>query len=94
MPVSPDAVLTRSERLAWRVLAGEAVILFPEAGTLHRLNGTGTRLWELLDGERSLAEIGAGMVGEYEVRAEDAVAGLQALASDLVDAGLVEVSGP
>ena len=91
MPVSPESVLARNERLAWRVLAGEAVILFPEAGMLHRLNGTGTRVWELIDGQRTLADIGAGLMEEFDVSADDAVADLQLLADELITAGLVEV---
>jgi hypothetical protein len=91
--LSPEAVLVRNERLAWRVLGDEAVILYPEAGTLHRLNATGTRLWELLDGNRTLADIGDGLTTEYRVDHGDAVRDLQAVAADLVDAGLVKVSG-
>lgn len=91
---SPEAVLVRNERLAWRVLEGEAVILYPEAGTLHRLNVTGTRMWELLDGKRSLAEVAAGLAAEYDVAPTDAVRDLQAVAADLMAAGLVEVARP
>lgn len=89
--MSPDTVLLRNERLAWRVLDGEAVILFPEEGTLHRLNGTGTRAWELLDGTRSLADIGDGLKAEFEVTHREALLDLQMLAADLVGAGLAEV---
>lgn len=91
--LSPDAVLVRNERLAWRVLSGEAVILYPEAGTLHRLNVTGTRMWELLDGNRTLAEIGEGLVTEFRVDHAEAVTDLRAVAGDLVDAGLARVNG-
>lgn len=89
----PEAVVARNERLAWRVLAGEAVILFPEEGTLHRLNPTGTKVWELLDGARTLAEIGTGLTEEYDVEVADAVRDVRAVADDLLAAGLVEVRG-
>lgn len=89
--LSPEAVLSRNDRLSWRVLEGEAVVLFPDAGTLHRLNSTGTRCWELVDGTRSLAELGDDLSAEYSVPAEAIVADLQVLAADLVAAGLVEV---
>ena len=84
----PSSVLQRNERLAWRVLEGEVVVLYPEEGTLHRLNGTGTRLWELLDGQRSLSDIGTAMVDEYQVSFADAVRDIQSIAADLVHAGL------
>ena len=89
--LSPDAVLARSDRTSWRVLEGDALILHPEAGTLHRLNGTGTRAWELLDGTRSLESIAAALTDEYEVSAADASAEVLGLANELNDAGLVTV---
>ena len=92
MPVpQPEAVLQRSDRLSWRVLEGDAVILHPEAGTLHRLNGTGTRLWELMDGARDLAAIAQLLTDEYEVDLPTATEEVVAVAGDLVDAGLVDV---
>lgn len=89
--VSPESVLVRSERLSWRVIDGEALILYPEAGTLHRLNPTGTELWERLDGTATVAEIAAALCGDYEVAEAEAVADLRALGDDLVAAGLVSV---
>ena len=89
--LSPDHVLVRNDRLSWRVLEGEAVILFPEAGSLHRLNPTGTRVWEHLDGERSLANIGSLLTEEFEVELAEALDEVQTLASQLLDAGLAEV---
>lgn len=93
MPVllSPSTVLARSERLSWRVLDGEALILHPSAGTLHRLNETGTRLWELLDGNRSVEGIALALTNEYEITQEDAVEQLLELADGLVGNDLVEV---
>lgn len=89
--LSPETVLVRNHRLAWRVLDGEAVILFPEAGTLHRLNPTGTAIWEQLDGSRTLADITTYLGNTYEVDASDAGRDLRDLAADLVSAGLAEV---
>ena len=91
--LSPDAVLSRSDRLSWRILEGDALILHPEAGTLHRLNGTGTRAWELLDGSRSLEVIAAALADEYEVGADDALGQLTELGGELLAAGLVIEAG-
>jgi len=86
--LSPESVLVRNERLAWRVLDGEAVILFPEAGTLHRLNPTGTIMWEQLNGDRTLADISTYLLSEYETEHAEIVRDLTHLAGELVDAGL------
>src|SRR5437762_8884663 len=91
--LSPDAVLARSDRLSWRVLDDEALILFPEVGTLHRLNPTGTRMWELLDGSRSLELIASALIEEYDVSVGEALGQLVGLANELIAARLVEVKG-
>lgn len=88
---SPDTVLARSDALTWRVLDGEAVILAPAAGVLHRLNGTGTRAWEMLDGRRTLAEIGEGLAAEFDIAADAAVHEVRGLAADLLAAALAEL---
>ena len=90
--LSPDTVLTRNERLSWRILEDEAVILFPDAGTLHRLNGTGTRAWELMDGSRSLGDIAKLLTDEFEVAPDTALAELQQLGADLVAADLAQAA--
>ena len=87
----PDAVLVRNGRLSWRVIDEEAVILFPDAGTLHRLNGTGTRAWELLDGRSSIEGVSASLAGEFDVALAQAIADVQELATELIAAGLAEV---
>lgn len=89
--LSPESVLVRNERLAWRVLDGEAVILFPEAGTLHRLNATGTVMWEQLNGDRTLADISTFLVSEYDAERDEVARDLTHLAGDLIDAGLARV---
>lgn len=89
--LSPSSVLARSERLSWRVLDGDALILHPAAGTLHRLNETGTRMWELLDGSRSVDAIAVELIREYEITFDDALDQLLELGAALVAGDLVEV---
>ncbi|MCU1459954.1 MAG: hypothetical protein JWO37_29 [Acidimicrobiales bacterium] len=87
--LSPDLVPVRNERLSWRVLEGEALILFPEAGTLHRLNETGTCVWQHVDGERSVESIVALLIDEYDVTTDEASISVAAFVADLTDAGLL-----
>jgi hypothetical protein len=87
----PEAMLTRNESLSWRVLDGEAVILRADSGTLHRLNPTGTAVWERMDGTCSLHDMAQLMVAEYDVDADDAARDIGALAEELIAAGLATV---
>ena len=86
---SPSAVLARNERTAWRVLDTGTVIFFPEAGTLHQLNRTATRVWEHLDGRRTLADIAVALTDEFNVDAEMAAEQIAALAGELLAVDLV-----
>lgn len=91
---TPEAVLDHSPRLSWRMLAGEVVILHPEAGTLHRLNDTGSAMWERLDGTRDVATIAAVLADEFDVTVDVATAELTLLADELIEAGLAEARTP
>lgn len=90
--LSSESILVRSTRLSWRVLDGEVLILHPEAGTLHRLNDTGTRMWELIDGKRSIETIARQLTAEYHVDDEVAVEQLIAVAGDLLAGDLASES--
>lgn len=52
--------------------AGDTVILLtPDSGEYFTLNEVGGRIWELADGSRSVAEIAAVLVDEYEAPLEE-----------------------
>ena len=59
-----------------RIVAGE-VILVPirncveDLDCIYSLGGTGARIWELIDGQRSLQEIGSLMAEEFEISRQD-----------------------
>jgi hypothetical protein len=86
-----STVLACSPRLSWRVLDGQVLILCPEEGTLHRLNETGTRVWELLDGARTLEDVAVALTTEYEITAAEVLEQLLPLTDELRRAALVEV---
>ncbi len=71
-----------------REIAGE-VILVPirnkvgDLSSIYTLNETGARIWSLLDGERTLAEVRDAMVAEFEVEAGEMEADLVALVEGL-----------
>ena len=52
--------------------AGDTVILLtPDSGEYFTLNEVGGRIWELSDGSRSVAEIVAVLVEEYDAPQEE-----------------------
>ena len=59
-------------QVAARIIDGEAVIVLPQSGQVNVLNEVGSRIWELIDGTRSVSEITEIIVTEYDVTAEQA----------------------
>ena len=68
----------RHPDLAWRNWGGQVVILAPaghqpaapaeqEDGAQHDLNEVASRLWELSDGQRTVADLALALVSEFEV---------------------------
>jgi len=58
--------------VAGRVFDGEAVVVLPARGQVLVLNGVGSRVWELVDGKRSVGDVVGAIVAEYETSEEQA----------------------
>ncbi|QZH76395.1 MAG: PqqD family protein [Erythrobacter sp.] len=85
-----DRVQQSSEVVA-REVGGETVLLHLTEGTYFGLNPVGGRIWSFLDGQvRTLGEVCAMLVEEYEVDESEARADVLALASDLCANGLLD----
>ena len=74
---------------ASRLITGEAVILSLDTKVLRGLNAVGSRVWELIDGQRTVDEIVDVIVAEFEVSRTAAAADLDAFMRQLIDKGLV-----
>ncbi len=77
----PTVFPRRREGVAAQVADGEAVLLDIESGEYFSLNSVGSRIWELCDGTRSIAEIVSVICDEFDV-AEDVAS---ADADDILD---------
>lgn len=77
----------------WRKVAGEVVILNAEGNRILGLNGTGGRVWELIDGARSVADIAAVVAGEHHRPVDIVVGDVLAFARGLIDRQLARVRG-
>ncbi len=61
-----------SRRVAWRKVAGEAVILDTETAAYYSLSGAGLLMWELIGEGKTASEIARLVAGEYDAD-EDAI---------------------
>jgi hypothetical protein len=69
-------------RVAWQMVAGEAVLIDLDRGHVLGLNATGSFLWPRLT-ERSEPELATDLVAAFDVDAEAAQADVRAFLSDL-----------
>lgn len=82
-------ILAKAPTAAWRVIEGEAVILSMETKMLRGLNPVGSRVWELIDGQRSVDDIVGVIVREFDVTPQDAGHDVRGFVQELLDKGLV-----
>ncbi len=82
-------IVAKSPKTAWQIIEGEAVLLSMDTKVLRGLNPVGSRIWELIDGQRSLEEITGVIVQEFEVAPAVAVQDVRAFVQELLDRGLV-----
>ena len=69
--------------IIWRILDDGAVIVTPRAGNVRVLNRVGTAIWQLIDGQRSLAEIESQLIHTYDVPVNQARSDLSSFMEEL-----------
>jgi hypothetical protein len=74
---------------ASRVIDDERYVLNPETSELHAFNEVGARIWDLLNGERSLQDVAAAIADEYDIELESAEADVGEFVETLVAKGIV-----
>jgi hypothetical protein len=90
-----DSSPTRSDQVVGRRGPDEATILLDMAsGQYFTLDEVGGRIWELCDGSKTVREIAAVLVQEYEAAPEQIEADLVALLDELYSDGLVHAAIP
>lgn len=76
-------------QIASRIFSGEAVVITPAENMVRMLNDVGSRVWELADGTRTVAEIAQILTQEFDVTLEDAQASTTVFVDELVAKGLL-----
>ncbi len=88
-PLPPTARFRRKPNVLVRDLGGEAVLLDLDSGRYFGLNATGVRILELVDGDRSVAEMGRHLTREFTAPPDEIAADLHELLAALVGEGLL-----
>ena len=78
----------RAEDCAWRVIDDQGAVISSSVLRVRVLNAVATRVWELCDG-RTLDDIVAHVVAEFEVEEQQARGDVEAFLRDLGQRGMV-----
>jgi hypothetical protein len=89
--LGPDTRVRHHPGILFRDLAGEAVLLDPEAGIYFGLNEVGTRTWNLLGAGATLGAAHATLLAEYDARPDQIWEDLLDLVRDLLAHGLLQL---
>ena len=93
MTMAVNGLVTRTDGVIWRDIAGEVVIVGEESRTVRMLNRTASVIWLLADGTRDLEDIAGALSERFDVSPGQARADAEEFCSELAEAGLVTVSG-
>ncbi len=77
-----------NEKLAWRVIDGEAVVIplenqSEEGEKLDIFNETATKIWELIDGKNTIKDIIKKIIDEYDIKPDEAQSQIKKLISEM-----------
>ena len=90
-----ETICTPSEDVVVREIEGEVVIVPLVAGIgdaddeLYTLNETGQAIWQKLDGQRTLKDVAASLVSEYNTPLADIESDVLGFASELTRRGIL-----
>lgn len=90
-----DKIYKQADNIITRKVLDET-LLVPISGEiasmdeLYSLNDTGAFIWQVLDGNRTLADIVRELEREYDVSPEETEADLVEIITELIDTGLVK----
>jgi hypothetical protein len=81
----------RSPNANYQMVGEEAIIIDINTGSYYSVNDTATMFWELIDGQRTIADCARTIAGDYDVEPGEVEADLLELAAELKDEGLIIV---
>ena len=91
-----EQVFIRSQAVVSRVVAGETLIVPVRAkvgdlASIYSFNGTGSLIWKMLASPRTVSELAAAVLQEYEVDPANVERDVVDFVTEMKAVGLVEV---
>lgn len=83
------SVAKDSSQIIDRVVDGETLLIHLRSGDYFSLNSTGTKVWENIDGSRTVKDLAALVLAEYDGEEPQVLRDVLSLVNQLADEGLV-----
>ncbi len=84
-----ERVPVKSDKVASRIIDGEAVIVMIERQETIVLNNVGSRIWEIMDGQKNLNELASTLTSEFDTTYQQALKDLVEFIEDLAKREIV-----
>jgi len=89
MPIGPQTPTRRQPDAASRIYDGEAFIVLPHSHVYKILNQVGSRVWDLIDGSRTVGGIAEVIAEEYDVTQDTALKDVNEFLGELEANGML-----
>ena len=89
--LSLDSQLVKDKQVIDRVVADETLLIHLQTGGHYSLNSVGTRIWESIDGSRTVQDLAHIVSSEFDVDDQRAQSDVLDLVSDLVKESLASI---
>ena len=90
--LSSSSILIKNSKVIGQVVEHEVVLVLLEKNQVKVLNEAGSRIWELVDGERSIVDIANIICGEFEVSQQESLDDALIFLEELLFKGIVLLS--
>lgn len=88
-----DAIIVKNERVPWRIIEGEAILVKVDSGEVIHLNEVAAEIWRKIDGQRKISEIIDLIQKDFDVDREQAEKDTLEFIKSLSDINLVTKKG-
>lgn len=92
LTISENSRVVVSKEQIYSELQGEAVILDVKSGVYYGLNQVGASIWNLIQVPKTVKEIQAALLAEYDVEPEICDREVRVLLEDLAAKGLINIT--
>ncbi len=89
--MNSNTIIQRVEHVAWSNIDDEAILLNLENGFYYTLNEVGCDAWQLLDGKRTLRELGFELCHIYDVDQQQIEQDLYHIFQEMQQEALIQI---